>query len=130
MATKPWWRFLQAAFRPVDRTLRMAQQIQDRMGEACTLHVRRGDQLDLIHDLEDYTNPAAIMASIVDKCPPGRSLYIASNEQTPGYFDPLKDNYTLYTFRWVTVRKYAPCRFESETRRFYMFRLVGVTILV
>lgn len=40
------------------------------------------------------------MCSLRKKLPkfvePGSVLYIATNEDTPGFFDPLKDMYTIY----------------------------------
>lgn len=64
------------------------------------MHVRRGDVLKTRKDrfgversvhphLDRDTRPEFILCRIAKWVPPGRTLFIASNERTPGYFSPL-----------------------------------------
>lgn len=90
----------QSLFRPVNYVLKAAHAVIDRIGgRYCGLHVRRGDKLHEVPGLDTATRPDAIAASIRHLCKPGRRLYIGSNEGTPGFFDPLKDNYKIFTYR-------------------------------
>lgn len=83
--------------------LKAAHAVIDRIGgRYCGLHVRRGDKLHEVPGLDAATRPAAIAASIRHLCKPGRRLYIGSNEGTPGFFDPLKDLYKLFSYRDFT----------------------------
>lgn len=91
---------LQSLFRPVNYVLKAAHAVMQRIGgRYCGLHVRRGDKLHEVPGLDTATRPEAIAASIRHLCKPGRSLYIGSNEGTPGFFDPLKEHYNIFTYR-------------------------------
>ncbi len=68
-------------------------------GGYCALHVRRGDKLQEVEGLDEATQPAAIHESIKDRCTPGRTLYLATNEKDPHFFDDLKQHWTVVTYR-------------------------------
>ena len=77
----------------------LVEQIKAQLGDYDAIHVRRGDKLKTRKDrfnvgrtqfphLDRDTRPEFIMSRI-QKQPPGRTLYIGSNERTPGFFSPL-----------------------------------------
>ncbi len=91
----------QALFRPVDHVLDAAHSIIHELGgRYCALHVRRGDKLKEVEGLDAATQPDAIVASIKHLCKSGRALYIGSNEADASFFEPLKEHYTLFTYRY------------------------------
>ncbi|AQK94094.1 calcium ion binding [Zea mays] len=76
------------------------------LGDYDAIHVRRGDLLKNRKDrfgierslhphLDRDTRPEYIIKRIAQWIPPGRTLFIASNERTPGFFSPLSDRYKL-----------------------------------
>jgi len=77
------------------------------LGDYDAIHVRRGDLLKNRKDrfgverslhphLDRDTRPEYIRKRIAKWIPPGRTLYIASNERAPGFFSPLSDRYHLH----------------------------------
>lgn len=86
-------------------------QMKEILGDYDAIHVRRGDLLKNRKDrfgverslhphLDRDTRPEYIRKRIVKWIPPGRTLYIASNERTPGFFSSLSDRYHLHYFPW------------------------------
>ncbi|KAJ0099332.1 hypothetical protein Patl1_21156 [Pistacia atlantica] len=76
------------------------------LGDYDAMHVRRGDILKTRKDkngvertlhphLDRDTRPEFILCRIKEWVPPGRTLFIASNERTPGFFSPLSVRYKL-----------------------------------
>ncbi|THF94967.1 hypothetical protein TEA_024787 [Camellia sinensis var. sinensis] len=76
------------------------------LGDYDAIHVRRGDKLKTRKDsfgidkalhphLDRDTRPEFILCRISKWVPPGRTLFIASNERTPGFFSPLGIRYKL-----------------------------------
>ncbi|KAL6211483.1 hypothetical protein ACLB2K_016709 [Fragaria x ananassa] len=83
-----------------------ADKIKEILGDYDAIHVRRGDRLKTRRDrngvertlsphLDRDTHPEFILRRIEKRVPPGRTLYIASNEWTPGFFSPLSVRYKL-----------------------------------
>ncbi|CAL4939584.1 unnamed protein product [Urochloa decumbens] len=83
-----------------------ANKMKEILGDYDAIHVRRGDLLKNRKDrfgverslhphLDRDTRPDYIRRRIAKWIPPGRTLYIASNERTPGFFSPLSDRYKL-----------------------------------
>ncbi|KAL6213697.1 hypothetical protein ACLB2K_013142 [Fragaria x ananassa] len=83
-----------------------ADKIKEILGDYDAIHVRRGDRLKTRRDrngvertlsphLDRDTRPEFILRRIEKWVPPGRTLYIASNERTPGFFSPLSVRYKL-----------------------------------
>ncbi|CAM8989321.1 unnamed protein product [Rhodiola kirilowii] len=83
-----------------------AEMIRLLLGDYDAMHVRRGDILKTRKDrfgvartlhphLDRDTRPEFIMRRIEKWVPPGRTLFIASNERTPGFFTPLSSRYRL-----------------------------------
>lgn len=83
-----------------------ADQIKGLLGEYDAIHVRRGDKIKTRKDrfgvyrslhphLDRDTRPEFILLRIAKWIPPGRTLFIASNERTPGFFSPLSVRYKL-----------------------------------
>ncbi|TVU46911.1 hypothetical protein EJB05_06484, partial [Eragrostis curvula] len=81
-------------------------QMKEILGDYDAIHVRRGDLLKNRKDrfgverslhphLDRDTRPEFIKKRIAKWIPPGRTLFIASNERTPGFFSPLSDRYRL-----------------------------------
>ncbi|KAG5176424.1 hypothetical protein JKP88DRAFT_261510 [Tribonema minus] len=76
-------------------------------GNLVCLHVRRGDKIALPEyypNLDAETRPAAIAAKLLPHVPGGAILFIASNEDAPGFFSPLREWYrvvTLADFAWL-----------------------------
>ena len=75
-------------------------QIKAELGDYDAIHVRRGDKLKTRKDrfgversltphLDRDTRPEFILCRIVKWVPARRTLFIASNERTPGFFSPL-----------------------------------------
>ncbi|XP_059288340.1 uncharacterized protein LOC132041652 isoform X1 [Lycium ferocissimum] len=89
-----------------EKLRRAAEEIKVWLGDYDAMHVRRGDVLKTRKDrfgverslhphLDRDTRPEFILCRIAKWVPPGRTLYIASNERTPGYFSPLGVRYKL-----------------------------------
>ncbi|GFS36808.1 hypothetical protein Acr_00g0048150 [Actinidia rufa] len=83
-----------------------AEKINALLGDYDAIHVRRGDKLKTRKDrfgvdralhphLDRDTRPEFILCRISKWVPPGRTLFIASNERTPGFFSPLAVRYKL-----------------------------------
>ncbi|CAA0837407.1 Unknown protein [Striga hermonthica] len=83
-----------------------AEKIKALLGDYDAIHVRRGDKLKTRKDrfgvqrtlhphLDRDTRPEFILCRISKWVPPGRTLFIASNERTPGFFSPLAVRYKL-----------------------------------
>lgn len=75
-------------------------QIKALLGDYDAIHVRRGDKIKTRKDrfgvvrslhphLDRDTRPEFMLCRIAKWVPPGRTLFIASNERTPGFFSPL-----------------------------------------
>jgi hypothetical protein len=84
-------------------------QVKVILGDYDAIHVRRGDLLKNRKDrfgverslhphLDRDTRPEFIKKRIAKWIPPGRTVYIASNERTPGFFSSLSDRYGLCCF--------------------------------
>ncbi|XP_027365359.1 uncharacterized protein LOC113872202 isoform X2 [Abrus precatorius] len=83
-----------------------AEKIKAQLGDYDAIHVRRGDKIKTRKDrfgvartlhphLDRDTRPEFIVCRIAKWVPPGRILFIASNERTPGFFSPLSVRYRL-----------------------------------
>ncbi|XP_068644119.1 uncharacterized protein [Aristolochia californica] len=83
-----------------------ADQIKRRLGDYDAIHVRRGDKIKTRKDrfgverslhphLDRDTRPEFIALRIKKWIPPGRTLFIASNERSSGFFSPLSSSYKL-----------------------------------
>lgn len=83
-----------------------AEKIRMLLGEYDAIHVRRGDKLKIRKDrfgvnrtllphLDRDTQPQAIMMRIANWIPEGHTLFIASNERTPGFFNLLTSKYKV-----------------------------------
>ncbi|KAL7197700.1 hypothetical protein ACSBR2_020258 [Camellia fascicularis] len=83
-----------------------AEKIKVLLGDYDAIHVRRGDKLKTRKDsfgidkvlhphLDRDTRPEFILCRISKWVPPGRTIFIASNERTPGFFSPLGIRYKL-----------------------------------
>ncbi|CAN6456609.1 unnamed protein product [Victoria cruziana] len=83
-----------------------AEKIKTILGDYDAIHVRRGDKIKTRKDrfgvdrtlhphLDRDTRPEAMLIRIAKWIPPGRIIFIASNERTPGFFSPLSIRYKL-----------------------------------
>ncbi|XP_057873982.2 uncharacterized protein LOC131079962 isoform X2 [Cryptomeria japonica] len=83
-----------------------AKQIRNILGDYDAMHVRRGDKIKIRKDrlgvnrtlhphLDRDTHPEAILRRIEKWIPEGRTIFIASNERTPGFFSSLSVKYRL-----------------------------------
>ncbi|KAJ4843990.1 hypothetical protein Tsubulata_046449 [Turnera subulata] len=83
-----------------------AEKIKALLGDYDGMHVRRGDKIKNRKDrfgvarslhphLDRDTRPEFILCRIEKWVPTGRTLFIASNEKTPGFFAPLSVRYKL-----------------------------------
>ncbi|KAM7270578.1 hypothetical protein ACFE04_029792 [Oxalis oulophora] len=83
-----------------------ADKIRARLGDYDAIHVRRGDKIKTRKDrfgvvrtlhphLDRDTRPEFILGRISKWVPPGRTLFIASNEKTLGFFSPLSVRYNI-----------------------------------
>ncbi|KAK4281967.1 hypothetical protein QN277_013404 [Acacia crassicarpa] len=84
----------------------VAEKIKADLGDYDAIHVRRGDKLKTRKDrfgversltphLDRDTRPEFILCRIAKWVPAGRTLFIASNERTPGFFSLLSIRYKL-----------------------------------
>uniref|UniRef100_A0A0E0ANC8 Uncharacterized protein n=1 Tax=Oryza glumipatula TaxID=40148 RepID=A0A0E0ANC8_9ORYZ len=91
---------------PARKLREAANKIKVILGDYDAIHVRRGDLLKNRKDrfgverslhphLDRDTHPENIKRRIAKWIPRGRTLFIASNERTPGFFSPLSDRYKL-----------------------------------
>ncbi|KAJ3683884.1 hypothetical protein LUZ60_014111 [Juncus effusus] len=83
-----------------------AKEIKGLIGDYDGIHVRRGDRLKTRKDgfgvvkslwphLDRDTRPQFILKRIAKWVPPGRTLFVASNERTPNFFAPLSSRYKV-----------------------------------
>ncbi|KAH7387963.1 hypothetical protein KP509_16G050800 [Ceratopteris richardii] len=83
-----------------------AEKVMKKLGDYDAIHVRRGDKIKLRKDrfgvkrtmfphLDRDTRASAILKRVGNWIPEGRTLFIASNEREPGFFDPLGTRYKL-----------------------------------
>ncbi|GAU47427.1 hypothetical protein TSUD_46390 [Trifolium subterraneum] len=83
-----------------------AEKIKALLGDYDAIHVRRGDKIKTRKDrfgvartlhphLDRDTRAEFILCRIAKWVAPGRTLFIASNERTPGFFSPLSARYRL-----------------------------------
>ncbi|CAL5215264.1 unnamed protein product [Lathyrus oleraceus] len=83
-----------------------ADKIKALLGDYDAIHVRRGDKIKTRKDrfgvsrtlhphLDRDTRPEFIRCRIAKWVAPGRTLFIASNERTPGFFSSLSVRYRL-----------------------------------
>lgn len=83
-----------------------AEKIKALLGDYAAIHVRRGDKIKTRKDrfgvvrtlhphLDRDTRAEFILRRIEKWVPDGRTLFIASNERTPGFFSPLAVRYKL-----------------------------------
>ncbi|KAF2288467.1 hypothetical protein GH714_007724 [Hevea brasiliensis] len=83
-----------------------AEKIKAHLDDYDAIHVRRGDKIKTRKDrfgvvrslhphLDRDTRPEFILHRIEKWVPPGRTLFIASNEKTAGFFSPLSARYKL-----------------------------------
>lgn len=83
-----------------------ADKIKGLLGDYDAIHVRRGDKIKNRKDrfgiqrtlhphLDRDTRPEFIQRRIAKWVPPGRTLFIASNERSPDFFSPLSARYKL-----------------------------------
>nr|GMD43037.1 uncharacterized protein LOC109181792 [Ipomoea batatas] len=83
-----------------------AEKIKALIGDYDAIHVRRGDKIKTRKDrfgvdrslhphLDRDTRPEFMLCRIAKWVPPGRTIFIASNERTPGFFSPLAVRYKL-----------------------------------
>ncbi|XP_042398300.1 uncharacterized protein LOC121988762 isoform X2 [Zingiber officinale] len=81
-------------------------KIKGLLGDYDAIHVRRGDKIKTRKDqfgvtrtlhphLDRDTRPEFIQQRIAKWIPPGRTIFIASNERSPGFFLPLAARYKL-----------------------------------
>ena len=84
----------------------VAEKIKALLGDYDAIHVRRGDKIKTRKDrfgvartlhphVDRDTRPEFILCKIAKWVSPGRTLFIASNERTPGFFSPLSVRYRL-----------------------------------
>ncbi|XP_021744523.1 uncharacterized protein LOC110710511 [Chenopodium quinoa] len=92
-----------------------ADKVKAMLGDYDAMHVRRGDILKTRKDrfgvvrsrhphVERDTKPECILKRIAKWIPPGRTLFIASNEGEPGFFSPLGVRYKLAyssNYSWI-----------------------------
>ncbi|XP_015866368.1 uncharacterized protein LOC107403954 isoform X2 [Ziziphus jujuba] len=83
-----------------------ADKIKALLGDYDAIHVRRGDKIKTRKDrfgverslhphLDRDTRAEFILRRIEKWVPPGRTIFIASNERTPGFFSPLSVRYKV-----------------------------------
>ncbi|KAE9599756.1 hypothetical protein Lal_00045773 [Lupinus albus] len=83
-----------------------AEKIRALLGDYDAIHVRRGDKIKTRKDrfgvprtlhphLDRDTRPEFILCRIAKWVPAGRTLFIASNERSPGFFSPLSVRYRM-----------------------------------
>ncbi|PON43606.1 hypothetical protein TorRG33x02_333460 [Trema orientale] len=84
----------------------VANKIKALLGDYDAIHVRRGDKIKTRKDrfgvertlhphLDRDTRAEFILHRIAKWVPTGRTIFIASNERTPGFFSPLTVRYKL-----------------------------------
>ena len=80
--------------------VRQAEAIRARLGDYHSMHVRRGDKLTEAQypNLGSDTRPESIRATLSRHLPKGLTIYILTDERTPGYFDVLKNDYRVFQY--------------------------------
>eukprot|EP00250_Pteridium_aquilinum_P019388 c24409_g1_i1 orf=122-1381(+) len=84
----------------------VAEKIIEQLGDYDAIHVRRGDKLKIRKDrfgvnrtlfphLDRDTQAHAIIRRVANWIPEGRTVFIASNERSPGFFDALGSKYKV-----------------------------------
>ncbi|GAV76613.1 hypothetical protein CFOL_v3_20086 [Cephalotus follicularis] len=110
-----------------------ADKIKALLGDYDAIHVRRGDKIKTRKDrfgterslhphLDRDTRAEFILGRITKWVPPGRTLFIASNERTPGFFSPLSVSYKLaYSSNYTKI---LDPLIESNYQLFMVERLI------
>ncbi|CAI5463900.1 unnamed protein product [Closterium sp. Yama58-4] len=81
---------------------KLSNRISASMGwDYDAVHVRRGDKVTPSSrkywpNLDRDTRPKALLETLPRFIKPGRHVYIASNERTPGFFSPLASLYKIH----------------------------------
>nr|CAD1829040.1 unnamed protein product [Ananas comosus var. bracteatus] len=116
-----------------ERLQNVADKIKKSLGDYDAIHVRRGDRLKTRKDrfgvdrsrhphLDRDTRPEFIHRRIAKWIPPGRTLFIASDERTPGFFSPLSAWYKLaYSSNFSSILDPA---IENNYQLFMVERLI------
>ncbi|KAF3791475.1 hypothetical protein EJ110_NYTH08361 [Nymphaea thermarum] len=98
--------FLKSVFFLINMFCRQRAIVKTILGDYDAIHVRRGDKIKTRKDrfgvartlhphLDRDTRPEAMLIRLARWIPPGRMIFIASNERTPGFFSPLSIRYRL-----------------------------------
>lgn len=95
-----WYLQLIDLFRPSEKIIEYANLAIKSMDNYNCIHVRRGDKLNWKQcpGLEKATQPKKLKSFLLKNIPKGEKLYIMSNESKVGYFDLLKNYYTVFTY--------------------------------
>ncbi|CAI5458545.1 unnamed protein product [Closterium sp. Yama58-4] len=107
--------------RPIDPHVKIAQTMANAMGgpqQFDFVHVRRGDKVNpqLWPHLDHDTRPKALLQKLPKRIPPGSTLYIATNERDPHFFDPLLAVYKLYKEEYFAEMWAQGSEWEREMR--------------
>ena len=62
------------------------------------LHVRRGDRLKLNRRYDKHTQSENIARILFENLNQVQNVFLMSDEQTPGFFDPLKEKFSIFTY--------------------------------
>eukprot|EP00245_Coleochaete_scutata_P004187 TRINITY_DN16464_c0_g6_i1.p1 TRINITY_DN16464_c0_g6~~TRINITY_DN16464_c0_g6_i1.p1 ORF type:complete len:347 (-),score=42.89 TRINITY_DN16464_c0_g6_i1:1-897(-) len=90
------------------------------------VHVRRGDKINAFRpNLDRDTQPDSLLKKLPKFIAPGRRIYIATDEDAPGFFDLLKTKYTVFLleeFSWMWAEgsawhNYATCIYGVDSNK-------------
>ncbi|CAI5967258.1 unnamed protein product [Closterium sp. NIES-65] len=112
---------------------RLAEAIRRSIGgDYDAVHVRRGDKLNRYYwpHVDRDTRPDALLKKLPKFIKPGRHVYIASNERTPGFFSPLASLYKIhvlsdYRHLWAPGSDWYNACWELMQRQRVSFRETG-----
>lgn len=95
-----WYSQLIDLFTSSEKIIEYANIAINSMHNYHCIHVRRGDKLNWKQcpGLEKATQPKKLKSFLLKNVPKGENLYIMSNEHKLGYFDLLKNYYTVFTY--------------------------------
>jgi len=79
--------------------IKMTNLVLEDFQDYIAIHVRRGDRMMLNPKIKKFTNPKYISSCLLEKYPNNTKYYLMSDEKESGYFDFIKENFDVKTYK-------------------------------
>jgi len=80
------------------QVVNLARFVSNQINPYIALHVRRGDRLKLNRRYDRHTQSENIARILFENLNQVQNVFLMSDEQTPGFFDPLKEKFSIFTY--------------------------------